>query len=46
MEITDDVDLLLTHHYQKDEVGGRRAVTKGADYNVMNTVNTKMVPRY
>ena len=33
MEITDNLDLLLTHHYQEDEIGGRRAVTNGADYN-------------
>ncbi|MDO6720638.1 TonB-dependent receptor [Psychrosphaera sp. 1_MG-2023] len=31
--ITDDVQLTLTHHFQTDEVGGRRAVTRGADYN-------------
>ncbi|QBY04550.1 TonB-dependent receptor [Thalassotalea sp. HSM 43] len=31
-EVTDNVNLLLTHHYQEDEIGGRRAVTRGADY--------------
>ncbi|WP_448213164.1 TonB-dependent receptor [Colwellia sp. MEBiC06753] len=31
-ELTDNVDLLLTYHHQSDEVGGRRAVTNGADY--------------
>ncbi|GLX81454.1 TonB-dependent receptor [Thalassotalea eurytherma] len=31
-ELTDNVDLLLTYHNQSDEIGGRRAVTRGADY--------------
>ncbi|WP_068547462.1 TonB-dependent receptor [Thalassotalea crassostreae] len=31
-ELTDDINLLITHHIQSDEVGGRRAVTNGADY--------------
>ncbi len=31
--INDDVHVYLTHNYQEDEVGGRRAVTVGADYN-------------
>lgn len=30
--LSDDIELLLTHNYQDDEVGGRRAVTIGADY--------------
>ena len=33
MELTDNVDLLLTHHNQSDEIGGRRAVTNGSDYD-------------
>ncbi|WNC68745.1 TonB-dependent receptor [Thalassotalea nanhaiensis] len=32
MEVTDNIDLLLTHHNQSDEVGGRRSVTEGSDY--------------
>lgn len=32
-QLTDNVDLLLTYHNQSDEIGGRRAVTNGADYN-------------
>jgi iron complex outermembrane receptor protein len=31
-ELTDNIDLVLTHHNQSDEIGGRRAVTNGADY--------------
>lgn len=33
LAISDEVQLTLTHHFQSDEVGGRRAVTRGADYN-------------
>ncbi len=33
MQVTDDVELVLTYHNQSDEIGGRRAVTNGADYN-------------
>ncbi|XOV81260.1 MAG: TonB-dependent receptor [Aestuariibacter sp.] len=32
-DVTEDINVLLTHSYQDDEVGGRRAVTNGADYN-------------
>lgn len=32
-DINDDVKMVLTHSYQDDEVGGRRTVTRGADYN-------------
>jgi len=32
-EITDDVSMLLTYHNQSDEVGGRRSVTNGTDYD-------------
>ncbi|MFT6529527.1 MAG: outer membrane receptor protein involved in Fe transport [Psychrosphaera sp.] len=33
VEVSDGIQLTLTHHYQTDEIGGRRAVTRGADYN-------------
>ncbi|MFQ3236561.1 MAG: iron complex outermembrane receptor protein [Paraglaciecola sp.] len=32
-QITDDIDMLLTYHQQSDEVGGRRSITNGADYD-------------
>ncbi|MCO4799939.1 MAG: TonB-dependent receptor [Colwelliaceae bacterium] len=32
-ELNDDVSLLLTYHNQSDEIGGRRSVTNGTDYD-------------
>jgi len=32
-ELTDDVSLLLAYHNQSDEIGGRRSITNGADYD-------------